>query len=263
MAKLIAIHGKKRSGKGTIGRFLVEQNGFEHVVISRTLKNMTNVLLKNAIDMEKTNAKLFDFTDGDLKEKPILGFNNHSTRDLMIWIGAHFAQSVLSTLWIDITMREIDNYLSKGKSVYVDNIRLFPEFDALKAKGAALWAVVSDYHYKTLPGQNDYLISMNDLTWEQVITTEACQEMIAILFEAMDRSENIAGYNASVCAEFLLSVLSDGVTGGYDDETPPTERPLDLHQFHLLHNTGTVSKLEDDVSNLLRETSDYVCVSKE
>lgn len=254
MSKIIAIHGKKRSGKGTIAKYLTSEYGYKHVVISRPLKDMTNILLNTMINFDKTNANPFDFTDGDLKEKPLLALNGRNTRDIMIWLGAQFAMAIEPNLWIDITMNEINEHISNGDNVYVDNLRLYPEFHVMKETGAELWAVVSSHHYNELPTEGNFTVVENAVKPCDVIDDSHCGLMVKYVFERLGNPETINGKNQTECSKILKKILRDGLSGHYDNQPPLTEKGLDLNEFPvIIYNDGTIKELEDKVDALLND----------
>lgn len=248
MPRLIAIHGKKRSGKGTIAQYLINKHDFKHVVISRPLKDMMNVILEKSIDFSKGNATPFDFTDGVLKETPLKSLNGRTPRDIMIWLGTNFSYATDPDLWIKAVMPEINEHLNNGHDVFVDNIRLPPEFNMLLERGAAMWCTISTHHYDELPDKNK--ITFMEKTAENVINKDVIEKMIDSILEKI-HSDTINNKSKQECVNILLSILIDGINGKFDATPPPSEQPLDLSQFTIIHNDGTIHELEKKAETIL------------
>ena len=58
----------------------------------------------------------------------------HKDRDLLIFIGESWRKRS-PTIWVDIMLREIIKYNEQGLSVFIDDLRLPAEFDALVENG--------------------------------------------------------------------------------------------------------------------------------
>jgi hypothetical protein len=135
-AKIIAICGLKRSGKDTLANIISEKYTYEHVKISKKLK--------------ETCKLLFNFTDDqmekDIKEEidPRWGV---SPRKCMQYFGTEMMQYQIQNLlnigkkfWINSLLNEIDGNMNDKKYV-ISDLRFLHEYEEIKKRNGIIICV--------------------------------------------------------------------------------------------------------------------------
>lgn len=136
-AKIIAICGLKRSGKDTLANIISEKYNYEHVKISKKLKD--------------TCKLLFNFTDDqmekDIKEDidPRWGV---SPRKCMQYFGTEMMQYQIQNLlnigrkfWINSLLNEIDMTDANTKRYVISDLRFLHEYDEIKKRNGLIICV--------------------------------------------------------------------------------------------------------------------------
>lgn len=162
MRHVIGICGQARSGKDTIGDYLVKEYGFRKIAFADKLKQLLNNLFF------LTHNQLYD---GDAKEAvdPHWG---KSPRQLMQEVGDTM-RNVHPEIWI----KQVVHYVDAISDVdfVVSDIRYKNEFDAIKKIGGTMWRVVrpdapriktnghtSETEMQTIPDEAFDAIIVND-----------------------------------------------------------------------------------------------------
>jgi uridine kinase len=135
-ARIIAICGMKRSGKDTLANIISEHYTYEHVKISKKLKD--------------TCKLLFNFTDDqmekDIKEEidPRWGV---SPRKCMQYFGTELMQYQIQNLlnigkkfWINSLLNEID-VNSSSKKYVISDLRFLHEYEEIKKRNGLIICV--------------------------------------------------------------------------------------------------------------------------
>jgi adenylate kinase family enzyme len=251
MKPLIAIHGQKFSGKGTIADYMTKKYGYEHVVISRILKDMSIIFFKEIIHVNDYN----ELTDGSLKEIILKNTNNKRPRDIMQWIGAEFASEVYPNMWIDIVMKQVSEKLKSGKKIYFDNLRLFPEFNAVYQRNdSSLWYIESLQHYSS--GQNEVFLDYQEKNnyLDVLNDRKTIKSMIDFLFNEMADLSII--YKKEDFEKTLYNILKSGIENTLKKENNIhiSEQGLDINKFnHIIYNHGTIQDLYNSIDIIMRE----------
>jgi hypothetical protein len=138
--RLIAIHGRKRAGKGTVSDYLVRTHGFRLVKFSQPLKEMLLVLLESiGMDIQTAHRCI----EGDLKEAPVAALGGKSARYAMQTLGTEWRDLFIPTMWADITISKIRSLLNSNVSVTLDDFRFEHECSILSDEGGEFWLVES------------------------------------------------------------------------------------------------------------------------
>ena len=136
-AKIIAICGLKRSGKDTLANIISDHYTYEHVKISKKLK--------------ETCKLLFNFTDDqmekDFKEEidPRWGV---SPRKCMQYFGTEMMQYQIQNLlnigkkfWINSLLNEIDVNEVNNKKYVISDLRFLHEYEEIKKRNGIIICV--------------------------------------------------------------------------------------------------------------------------
>lgn len=165
--KIIAIVGKKGSGKDTIGNIIKELDPeFQQYSFAMPIK--------------KVITDVFGVPDSQLedrvgKETPIEKWYNKSPRDLMKDVGDAFKEKINKNIWIDILF---DTIKDKEKVVITD-LRFKNEYNKCREKGVFIIKVVrleinsSDTHISEtelddIPDSKFDAVIVNDGSLEQL-----------------------------------------------------------------------------------------------
>lgn len=128
---LIGISGKKRAGKDTAAKFLVQDHGFKSFAFADPLKEAAKIV--------------FGWNDehvyGDMKEvkDQYWGF---SPRWALQHMGTEaMRKNVGDDVWIKATMRKAMPMIEKGENVVITDIRFPNEAQAIRDAGGQIWKV--------------------------------------------------------------------------------------------------------------------------
>lgn len=139
---LVAVHGLKRAGKGTVAARLVDRHGFTNVKFAGALKDMGRIALRHVCGLD--DADIERCIESDLKEIPIPSLGGKSARYLMQMIGTEWRDSIDSRMWTRIALEEIRRVVALGGRAVVDDLRFHHEVDLVRPEGASLWIVESN-----------------------------------------------------------------------------------------------------------------------
>ena len=137
LPRVIALHGKKRSGKGSVASRLAAAHGYEIVRFADPLKDMLRVLLAACGLDDETVERCIE---GDLKQAPIDFLDGATTRQCMQAFDK-WRSMVCDPMWIRIALRRVDAILESGGRAVVEDLRLPGELAAMEEIGASLWLV--------------------------------------------------------------------------------------------------------------------------
>lgn len=142
LPRIVAIHGLKRAGKGTVAAHLVAAHGYTNVKLSGALKDMTRILLARVCGLDAASAERC--IESDLKEVPIPSLGGKSGRYVMQTIGTEYRDALDPRMWTRIALEDIRRLVASGGRAAVDDLRFPHEVELFRPEGAALWLVTSD-----------------------------------------------------------------------------------------------------------------------
>lgn len=139
---IIGVTGRKRSGKDTIGKYLVENHGFTRVAFADSLKEACKII--------------FGFSDeqvyGDELKEVIDEYWNHSPREILQKVGTELFRDQLprvcgnigDDIWIRSVERQINNLRKQGHQRFViTDVRFENELNFIKKqKNGYVWKVI-------------------------------------------------------------------------------------------------------------------------
>lgn len=123
---LLAVYGKKGSGKTTLSDYVLQNYDYENVSFAKPLKEFVSNITGISMD-------ILDGTDDQsriLKETMVDPVFGKTPRQLLQDIGVHM-RAYLGDFWIRIAIGKINRILSTGKNVVVSDLRFKNEYDAL------------------------------------------------------------------------------------------------------------------------------------
>ncbi len=125
---IIAFVGKKKSGKSTAGKYLVEKYDYVRVRFAETLKAM---LYEFGLNDEEL--------DGSLKEVPCVKLGGKTPVQAMQTLGTEWGRDLMyPNIWVDALDRELKFHIEMGlKRFVIDDLRFANEkeyFDGLREK---------------------------------------------------------------------------------------------------------------------------------
>jgi hypothetical protein len=174
---LIGVAGKKRAGKDTAAKFLVQDHGFKAMAFAHPLKDAAKII--------------FGWGDehvyGELKEvdDPFWGF---SPRWALQHMGTEaMRKNIDDQIWVKATMRKALPMIEKGENVVITDVRFPNEAQAILDAGGQLWRVerpgleTSDHASET---------SLDDWDrWDQVIDNDGTiSDLYSRVYEAVKNS---------------------------------------------------------------------------
>ena len=176
---LVAVHGRRRSGKGTIAGYLVSRHGYRTVKFAEPLKDMLRKLLLLVGVPEDLIERCIE---GDLKECPVGLLGGRSTRFAMQSIGTEWRDLVTTDLYLGIAVRRVRDLVAAGIPVVIDDLRFPFEMELLEAEDARLWMVTNsraDAIAMAPPSAGDMLRLSAGSSFD--FTQSMAREMLAVL----------------------------------------------------------------------------------
>jgi hypothetical protein len=128
---LIGVAGKKRSGKDTTAKFLVEDHGFKAMAFAEPLKDAAKTIF--GWGEEHVNGELKEVED------PFWGF---SPRWALQHMGTEaMRKNIDDEIWVKATMRKAMPLVAKGGNIVITDVRFPNEAQAIRDAGGRLWRV--------------------------------------------------------------------------------------------------------------------------
>ena len=205
LPRLVAVHGLKRSGKGTIASRLCSTHGYSVVKFSGALKDMTRVAIRAACPMSDTDLERC--IEGDLKEVAIPAMGGKSARYIQQTIGTEYRDSVDTAMWTRMALAESAAVIASGSRVVIDDLRFQHEVDLLRLQHASLWMVSSAREVQAAQ-------EVQDLPWDAdeppvAISPDTLAAMVAAMLAHCGLSEDLVqscAYGST--ADLSLPVLA-------------------------------------------------------
>jgi hypothetical protein len=140
---IIGVSGCKRSGKDTIGKYLVNNHGFVRIAFADSLKDACKII--------------FGFSDeqvhGDEAKEVVDEYWKHAPREILQKVGTELfrdtlplvCQNISKDVWIRSVDRKIKNLQKLGHNKFVITDLRFPnEAQFIKQNGGTIWKVSRD-----------------------------------------------------------------------------------------------------------------------
>jgi len=130
MTRLIAIVGRKGSGKSLTAAYLKDAHEFKVIKFADTLKDMLKVAGLN-----------YNHLEGELKEKPCELLCGKSPREAMQTLGTEWGREMIGdNFWVNSWSKRAADYLriSHKNRVVVDDLRFLNEARAVIALGGKI-----------------------------------------------------------------------------------------------------------------------------
>lgn len=256
---LVAVHGRKRSGKGTIAEHLASAYGYGIVKFSDPLKEMVGLLLAAAGIDAATAARCIE---SDLKEVPVAALGGKSTRYVMQIVGTEARDAIYTGMWSNIAVARIRAARAAGGRVVLDDLRFPHEIDVLRAEGATLW-LVSSQRAEPIAVESEIPTCLRE--GELIDLDGNIEGMVALLLRhcgAQDASRleaigALGGRTLDDCVRAFRqtwlplmlqpSVPSPVATAGHTSERP---LPAEVFSAHL-RNDGTIQELHAEIEQAI------------
>lgn len=145
MAKLIGLSGYARSGKDTVGDYLVKHHGFKKVSFAEPMRQALlalNPIVGLRLD---TDARVQDVIaeygwDGYKESR-----YGNEIRELMQRLGTEVGRKQFGEdFWVDKASKLIDTYLWQDMNVVITDMRFVNEAKAIEALGGQTWRIERD-----------------------------------------------------------------------------------------------------------------------
>ncbi|MBS3648719.1 hypothetical protein KEU06_08765 [Pseudaminobacter sp. 19-2017] len=105
---LIAMTGKKRSGKDTVASMIAEETGYERIAFAGTLKGMIKFLLMSSGMSAEEAERRVNGSEAE-KEEPLVVLQDKSTRHAMQTLGTEWRDTIGKDLWTDIVKAKVQS----------------------------------------------------------------------------------------------------------------------------------------------------------
>ena len=153
------------AGKTTVSKRLIEEHGFTKVSLAGPLKFAVKSFL-SAAGFRADEVQ--EMINGSRKETPIAILGNKSPREMMQTLGTDWGRNMVDeNIWINQTEPYINDYIARGKSVVVDDIRFQNEVDMIRRCGGFIIYVdrAPDKSFWDLPANVTSHVSEGDVSW--------------------------------------------------------------------------------------------------
>jgi len=124
LPRLVAIAGHPGAGKDTLGDMLVDEHGYVRVAVADPIKDLVGELFELTIDQLYGEARNI--------VEPRLG---KTPREVFRTFG-EVCRELDPEIWIRQWLKVIDRHLASGRRVVCTDIRMYPELEAIKNRGA-------------------------------------------------------------------------------------------------------------------------------
>jgi len=258
---LIAIHGKLRSGKGTIVSHLNEKYGIEHQKMASGLKAMA----EKALEIAGYPRDIIDrCIESDLKEVPLPGLGGFSTRRVMQVIGTDWRVQFAPQVWTTMARKAWRRSLEDGADVAIDDLRMPHELTAFQEEGAFLICVerngIEDI-ISAMPSDVDAVIDMvkAPVAVDEAFVRSLMDVFISRLFPGdpdisyLDTTPRPELDGASLAQATKALRTWDSMLGKpVKSLNHSSENGLPLEAFDVvLQNDGTIEDLKSKVDNVM------------
>jgi len=162
---IIGVSGCKRSGKDTIGKYLVNNHGFVRIAFADSLKDACKII--------------FGFSDeqvhGDEAKEVVDEYWEHTPREILQKVGTELfrdtlpsvCQNISKDVWIRSVDRKIKNLQKLGHNKFVITDLRFPnEAQFIKQNGGTIWKVSRNFKSSQTDHQSEALI--DDLPYDHL-----------------------------------------------------------------------------------------------
>lgn len=154
LPRIVAICGPKRSGKDTIATFLAETHGYEHIKISKKLKDMCKCLFDFSDDQLETDSKEVVDQRWGITPRHAMQFlgteiMQYKINDLMPSIGRSF--------WIKSVIEDIRTH--KDKKYVISDLRFLHEEALLRDENAFIIKVIRPSRHALMGNMKDNHVS--------------------------------------------------------------------------------------------------------
>jgi hypothetical protein len=154
--KIIGVAGKARTGKDTVGDYLIEEKGFIRLSFAGPLKRMVCALLY--CDENWIN-------DPDNKEFPVPG-SDYSPRQLMQTLGTEWGRKTLGEdFWVNIVQRDLQALCDIDTGcggVIITDCRFDNEAEMLRKMGGTIWHIIRNDAPKVATHASEAGISLHE-----------------------------------------------------------------------------------------------------
>lgn len=145
-AQIVGLHGPAGSGKSYCATMFIEQ-GFRRIKFADPLKRMVRTLLEDAgVPSYSTDA----YIEGDKKELPTTLLSGRSPRVVMQTLG-EWGRSLHPDFWVDLALAQVNEYVTAGRSVVIDDCRYPNEAEAIIGSGGEVVLIEGRRHTVPVP----------------------------------------------------------------------------------------------------------------
>ena len=165
---IIAICGKKGSGKDTIGNYLCEKFNF--------------IKLNFADPLKEACRNIFDLTDEQLygdKKETIDEYWNTTPREIMQFVGTDLLRfhmkdkfpEIKNNIWVMLMEKKIINILRKNPNqhIVIADLRFINEYNLINKFGGIVFKVTKNNLYDIVGLTHQSEIEMNEIKYKYLI----------------------------------------------------------------------------------------------
>jgi dephospho-CoA kinase len=133
MSKLIGLVGTIGSGKDTIGKYLIDEYGFEKYAMANPLKEIVSIITGTPLDIIDGSS------NREFREVVKHPDYNMTHRELLQYIGTEvFRDHFDKDIWVKIAKRRL---AKTGDKVVVTDIRFPNEAEMIRDMGGEIWVI--------------------------------------------------------------------------------------------------------------------------
>lgn len=199
--KLILLHGKARSGKGEISKYLCERYGYVEIGFADYLKELA--------------ITIFGWTQEEIYKN-----RTPESRKFMQFLGTEIGRAKDPNFWIKKLEQKLDEPFYKNKNIVISDVRFKNEAEWGKSKGGQVWLIMRPYAEELIESNPEHL-SENDLKdwykWDQVISNDkTIEDLTGQVDKIMLQEEERKKVENEETYAILLSDIID-VVAEYND----------------------------------------------
>jgi len=192
---IIGLTGRKRSGKDTVGKYMVDR-GYTRVAFADALKNACR--------------EIFGFTDeqlnGDELKETVDDYWEHTPREILQTVGTElfrntlpkFCNNISNDIWIRVVGKKINDLISQGQTkIVITDVRFENEYRFIKQQGGKIFKIIrpDNIRHNNSPHESEKLIDNmrynkliinNGTIADLYIKTENCLPDVDIIDEIND-----------------------------------------------------------------------------